>query len=104
MPLTLYRAVSTFPPTRDDFLSDEAKGKRPRPAQLQDPILYRGISVFDDLAELAARRRRVPLPPLTVELSIPDGAPVTIHKTLGPGHWTIVGNPATLLGYVVRLV
>jgi hypothetical protein len=100
----LYRAVSTWPPTRDEFRSDEAKGKPIRPVQRQQPVLYRGISLFDSVAELDARRERAPLPPLIVELAIPDGAPVEIHKTLGRGHWTVVGDPDLLLSYVVRLV
>jgi hypothetical protein len=76
-----------------------------RPLQRDDPRLYHGISVFDSLTELNIRRQRVrQIPPFTAELEIPDGAPVQIHKTLGTGHWTLIGDADALLGFVVRVV
>jgi hypothetical protein len=106
MPRTFYRAVETAPPTRADFLSDAAKGRPPRPPQRQNPALYRGISVFDNLEDLEDRRERVlalghHFPGLSVALDVPDGAPVQIHKTGGSGHYTLVGDPDVLLAYVV---
>ncbi len=104
MPTVYYRVVKTDPPTRDDFLSDEAKGRRPRPAQVRNPLLYRGISVFETVAAIEAVRERVPLLGHVAELAIPEGAPVGDHKTGGPGHWTLVGDPDVLLGCVTRIV
>lgn len=104
MPFTCYRVVKSWPPQRHDLESDQAKHKPPRPAQLRDPRLYAGISVFEATTFIEAIRQRVPLPGVIVELVIPDGAPVAVHKTLSPGHWTVIGDPDHLLGCVVRLV
>lgn len=102
---TFYRAVHTWPPAVGDFCSDADKGHPPRPEQQANPVLCRGISVFDTPAHLDQLRRRFPrFPPLTAELLIPNDAPVQIEKTRGPGHWTIQGDPVVLLTYAVRLV
>lgn len=99
-----YRVVRTVPPTRTDFLSAKAEGKKPRPAQISDPLLYVGISVFESVAAIEAVRQRTPLVGSIVELRIPDDAPIGVHKTRGPGHWTLVGDPDILLGCVTRIV
>lgn len=104
MAFVCYRVVRTLPPTRQDFRSREAQGLRARPPERRDPRLYAGISVFESLAALEATRRVVPLVGAVVELRIPDGAPVAVHKTRGPGHWTLVGDPDVLLGYVTGVV
>ena len=103
--MTLYRAVFRWPVAAGDFQSDEAKGLRPRQLQLADPRLYTGISMFSDLVQVHARRVQYPaFPPHTVEVMIPDGAPVEILKTLGRAHYTVIGTAEVLMGYVVRLV
>jgi len=105
MTRTYYRAVEQWPVTRDDFLSDEAKGRRPRREQIENPVLYTGVSVFAGPFAIAVRRERFPaFPRHTVALSIPEGAPVRVEKTLGRGHHTVIGDADLLMSYVVGLV
>jgi hypothetical protein len=49
---------------------------------------------------------RVPRFPLRLvaRLERPDGAPVRIEKTFGPGHYTLWGEPQVLLDAVVAVV
>src|SRR5436190_16414212 len=104
MPRTFYRVCKSWPATRQDFVSDEAKGKPPRRQQRENPILYRGISVRESAEELREVMARAGLSGMIVELVLPDNAPVEVHKTLGPGHYTLVCDPDQMLGFVLRLV
>ena len=57
---TLYRVVRSFPPSVDDFLSNQAKGLPPRGPEVSMPELHSGISMFHTVAgaQGAARRMR----------------------------------------------
>ncbi len=57
---TVYRVVKSAPLTRQDFLSNAAKGLPPSPLELGRPVLHSGISVFDSLDAIASVRRRSP--------------------------------------------
>lgn len=36
-------------------------------------------------------------------LEIPDGSPIEIHKTLGPGHYTLIADPEALIEFLVEV-
>jgi hypothetical protein len=92
--------VRADPPTTADFLSDQAKGRPPRPEQIADPRLYEGVSVWDDPAPI----RVVPWKGFIAELEVPEGSPIQVHDTRGERHWTLIGTPSALLACVRRTI
>lgn len=97
-----YRIVDAQQPRRDDFLSAQARGLAPRDQQRRNPVLYMGISVYDTREQALVTANTFPrLGRYVAELVIPAEAGVEVHKTLGPGHHTLVGDPDVLLGLVV---
>jgi hypothetical protein len=107
MCIRLYRAVKTEQPTRDDFLSSQAKG---RPPINNDPDVLRthdGISMFTPLEiarERARRFRRIGR--FLAEMMIPDNSPsIRYQRTFASeGHYTVWGDPDELLALVVSVV
>jgi hypothetical protein len=101
-----HRITQTDPPTREDFMSNEAKGIPLTGNDFDRSRLNDGISVFN--TEQQARKRALFYPNLgayIARLEIPEGAPVRIERTLStPGHHTIWGDPDDLLMYVVSVV
>ena len=104
MAFRCYRVRRTWPPTINDFLSNAARGSPPRGPERTWPELHSGLSVYLTPERAADVARRLPFAQAIGELEIPDDAPVTIRKTLGPGHFTVWGDPDVLLGCVVREV
>jgi hypothetical protein len=103
--IKLYRCVQTDPPTRDDFVSPEAKGQPPRK---NDPLYERtnsGLSSFVDWELLRDKARLFPkLGSFMVELVIPSHAPVIFERTFESfGHYTIWGDPDYLLTLVSEI-
>src|SRR5690348_11263036 len=104
--LTLFHIVERDPPTLDDFTSNEAKGRVPRrPLNDEQTMLWSGISAYETWAQ--ARRKAGASPWLgeyIAELRIPAGAGIHARRTTySRGHWTIWGDPATLLACVVSV-
>jgi hypothetical protein len=107
---TLYRIVKRNPPSRRDFLANQAR-RGDFPFHLP-PLLRRlwdGISVHDTAAN--ARRQAVETPWLgsfIAELRLPEPPPAGIRweRTVrnNEGHHTLWGDPETLLGYVTGVV
>jgi hypothetical protein len=104
---TFYHFVRRHPVTERDFWSRKRRGLPPRGPELRDPDLHDSISVWDEL-ETARAKGRLRRPPrgLIARLDIPaELGPgqqyVTGRPTLGPGHWSLWGDPATFLKYVV---
>jgi hypothetical protein len=97
-PRTLYRIVKTDPPTLEDFRSDEARGK---PFVHADPArrrLWSGLSFHGTAAQARRTGRRYRTHGAYIAaVAIEEGAPVRIERTLGPGHYTVWGEPAALL-------
>lgn len=100
----------TDPPSRRDFLpAKHLKPERPAPTDpgLRD-LWETGVSVY--ATEAQARKKAKgwePLFPLgehIARLEIPDDAPISVEKTLGRGHYTLRGDPDTLLSHVVSIV
>jgi hypothetical protein len=103
---TFYRVVKTDPPTLTDFTSNAARG-RPLPDPTPETRrLWAGLSV--NATEAQARRRARQYPALgawIARLELPVAAPVQIERTTRiPGHHTLWGEPAVLLGSVVVVV
>jgi hypothetical protein len=99
-----HRIVRTDPPTLDDFVSNQAKGKPPP----DDPALravWDGISVYSTLAQARRKRRASPaLGAYIAMLRVPEGGAVRYERTLGEGHHTLRGDPSDILGLVVSVV
>ena len=107
MPRTFYHLVKNNPPTPDDFLSYVEQGITLKIDTPEARRLAEGVSAC---ATLRQARNRARLPSLRdhayiAELHIPDGAPITVERTGRiPGHHTLWGSPAGLLGCVVSVV
>ena len=105
MAQTLYRIVQGRPAIRWDFMSNQARGQRPMGPERADPDLYGGLSLWDTPTACWGIIGRFPHTGTAVaEVVIPDGAPVRIAKTRGPGHYTVWGDPDLLLGCVARIL
>jgi hypothetical protein len=107
MSIRLYRAVKTDRPTRDDFLSNQARGRQP--INLDPEVLrtHDGISMFTPL-EIARKRalRYRRIGPFLAELVIPDNSSsIRVERTFASeGHYTVWGNPDELLALVVSVI
>jgi len=102
----LYRLVLRDPPTVEDFLSYEARG---RPPTTTDPELIRlwsGVSAY--ATEARARRQSSAYPFLgsnIARLDIGESGPIRFERTTrSRGHYTLWGEPATLLASVVAVI
>jgi hypothetical protein len=107
---TLYRIVKTNPPSRRDFLSNQARRGDPKP-ELPPALrrLWDGISVHG--TEAQSRRQAMETPwtgAFIAELRIPDRtvAPMHWERTIpgNEGHHTLWGNPDELLLCVTRVI
>ena len=106
MALTLYRIVLSDPPTRLDFESYEAQGRKPpRGATSRLLEMWSGVSTYD--SKEAARAWAVQRPRLgrfIATLQIEDGAAIRIEKTGNdPHHYDLWGDPAEMLARVVAV-
>jgi hypothetical protein len=101
-PARLYRIIRTQHPSWSDFLSNQVRDQPRRDVELREPLEWTGPSTFDTEQGARAAAQRFPaLGRYIAELAIPDGTSALIYRSGGPGHWTVVGGPGVLLGYVV---
>lgn len=102
----LYRIALTNPPTLADFTSFAALGRRLRRADPNVDRLWDGVSMYD--TEERARQKAKQLPYLGNHLArvvISAGTAFRVQRTLAsPGHYTVWGDPASLLGCVTGVV
>lgn len=97
------RLVSGATPSREDFLSHEARGIPPRKADARSADLNRGVSLLDTIER--ARELRALFPRLGVyvaRMEIPSG--VRIEPTRWQGHYTAWADPGDLLGWVIEVI
>lgn len=100
----LHRTVKTDPPAAIDFMSNKALGKPPRNAELREPVLHDGLSVWDSLESAIAMARQFPQHGAFIaELTIAPDSMITIRKTRGPGHFTIFGHAEAIRACVTRV-
>lgn len=104
-PRRLYRIVRANPPTIDDFLSDDARGRGSLSDSPEIRRLRGGRSLFGTEAQARRRARAFPMLGRYIALlEIPDDGLVQIERTLGPGHHTVWGAPEVLLAAVAAVV
>jgi hypothetical protein len=102
----LFHIVERDPLTRDDFLSNEAKGRVPRrPLTPEEQELWRGISAYESWALARRKAGRSPwLGAYVAELRIPPESSIRLRRTTSSrGHWTLWGDPDELLACVVSV-
>lgn len=73
------------------FVSRQILGRRPFTDEA--PILFAGVSMFADLAQVLTRFRRSPV---VAEVTLEEGCGFHLAKTLGKGHFTVWGDPDRL--------
>lgn len=98
-----YRIAKGVVPAMADFTSNAAKGLPLR--RNASPDLWAGLSMYDTAAQAREVARRFPaLGSHVAAVAIEDGAPIRVAKTLGPGHYTLWGEPQDLFGRIVEVV
>jgi hypothetical protein len=97
-----YRVTRKNPPVRRDFLSNEAKGRRP----LSDDPTYldrwRGISVYDTKEWAREQARGLPaMGRFLAELWVPVDSPIRCEQTgRDPHHFTLWAASEVLMGMI----
>jgi hypothetical protein len=107
-PRVFFRIVKGERPSHEDFMSSLQLCRRPRRAEIEDPLEWAGLSVFDTRAQaefIARLYRDRGMGQFVAELRIPDASPavvkVIVLKTRGPGHYLLLGCAETFLPLVV---
>jgi hypothetical protein len=103
-PRTFFKIVHSESPTLSDFLSNVARG-RSFPSDPEQVRLWDGISVYDSRAQARRRARKAPfLGGFIAELRVPEETSIRYERTTrSRGHYTLWGDPATLLACVIRV-
>jgi len=103
-PRVFYRTIKHVPPTREDFFSGKDQGK-PIPKKLHQVRLWEGISTWDRLK--VARLRAMANPhqgQYIAAIEIPADGRITYERTgTNDGHYTLWGDPDTLLRQVIAV-
>ena len=105
LPEIVLRIVKTDPPTLLDFTSNQARGVQPRGSELKQPEIQSGLSVHDNartVVERAMKMRKIGS--YIAALHVPVDGTARIDKTLGEGHYTLWGEPETLLASILSVV
>lgn len=103
---TFYRAVRTNPPTREDFMGNEARGITPRRPLVTDEQrrMWAGLSIQSNLDDARANARQHEVGAFIAQIDIPDGAPITYARTgRKPGHYTLWGEAGEIAGCVTAV-
>jgi hypothetical protein len=100
-----YRVVKADPPTAEDFTSNEALGKPFRHPDASRRRLWGGLSCWATEAGARRNARRYRAQGAYVaRIDLEDGSPIRVERTLGPGHYTLWGEPSDFLARVVSVV
>lgn len=101
--ITLYRVARKYPPSDDEYLSPEAKGRKPpRGATAEHLRSWDALSAYS--SEEGARRQAQAVPQIgkwIVCYVIPEGTGVTWEETLEPGHYDVRGDGEELKKFLV---
>ena len=105
MARTFYRVVRTNPPTRTDFLSNDAKGREPRDRDPEILRLWDGLSVYDSATRARQQARRYRgMGRFIAALTIDDGDTIRLEKTMDdPRHYTLWGSPEAVLALMTGI-
>ena len=104
MPIHVFRVLKGAQAVRDDFLSDEARRKRPRDTSSEALTRHRGFSVWRTEAHARAVARRFPkLGTHIAEVELPIGATLLPFPDASD-HQTAFGDPDAYARVVVRIV
>ena len=103
MPIRVYRLIKGPRPTREDFLSDNARGRTLRSDSPEIIARHEGFSAWRNEASVRAVGSRYPrLGTQIVELELPPGTELwPFHDN--PDHVTVFGDADMLLQHVVRI-
>ena len=99
-----YRIVRTNPPTIADFMSNAAKGKRPRHPEPEVLRLWDGLSAYSTVEQARATAQLFPrLGRYIATVRVPEPGTVQFEQTRDPaeGHFTLWGEPAEMLALVM---
>jgi hypothetical protein len=91
--LLLFRLVHDLVPTSADFRANLAKCLPRRGPEIKDPLIWAGLSMYDNAAqaESTARRFNGRHGSFLAEVYLPpNDLRVFIRQTLTPGHFTVV--------------
>lgn len=104
MARTLYRIVKTDPPSPNDFVSHQERGRRP-PNDPAKARLWGGLSAYETLHQAQRTARMFPLlGQFIAEIAIPDDGRITYERTTtSDGHYTVWGEPNDLLKRVTSV-
>jgi len=103
LPIFYLRLVQSFRPTREDFLSHQARGIPARKMDARTADLNSGVSLLDTLEGAKQLQSRFPrLGAYAAMLAIPAG--IRVERTSWEGHFTAWADPDDLLTWVVRVV
>ena len=102
--MRLYRIVATNPPTRIDFVSHAARGRRVR-ADPEGARLATGLSLYDTWDGAANTARDYPkIGAFIAAVDVPDDGRYRLERTTASaGHWTAWGDADALLACVVSV-
>ena len=99
-----YRIIRTEFPSWSDFLSNQVRDQPARDIEVDDPLEWTGISVFDRPDRAAQLARRYDIGRFLAQVSLGPGDPVIVRPSRGRGHWTLVGGPGVLLRRVDQIL
>lgn len=100
----VYRVIKSAKERREDFLPDEASGKRPRDLSPEKLRRHTGFSVWTTEAKAhAIARRFTRLGSHIAEVRLPRGALLEPFEDM-PDHQTAYGDPDAFVERVVRVV
>lgn len=104
MPVHAFRVLKGARASRDDFLSDAARGRRPRDTSTEGRVRRQGFSVWRTQEQARIVARRFPkLGTHIAEVELPLGATLLPFRDT-PDHQTAFGDPDAFLRAVILIV
>src|SRR5262249_20241144 len=105
LPRALYRVIPGQSATLADVTSPAASGEpftHPDPSRRR---LWDGVSFYATEAQARRNARRYRSHGNFIAVvQIEEGSPIRIERTLGPGHFTVWGDPAEILARVIAVI
>lgn len=104
--LRLYRVVCAEEALERAFVSNHAKGARPRGPELESTLIHRGVSMYVTRERAANRAQTFPnIGDCLAEVALPAGATTNVAPTgRDAEHVTVWADPATLAACVTRIL